>query len=316
MMARSKNDGIALSKTGTVKRSHRWSSPVAGYLFIAPWLLGFFILTLYPMIMSLYYSLTDFNLLGAPIWVGLENYKRIFTSDGLFRQSLGVTFKFVVFSVPVKLVSALIVAMILNRKIRGISIYRTLFYLPTLVGGSVAVSILWRNIWGSDGFINQILGVFGIKGVSWISSPGTAIYTLVALGVWQFGSSMIIFLAGLKQIPEELYEASSMDGAGKVQQFFHITLPMISSVLQFNLVLQTIGAFQMFTQAFIITNNGGPMNSTLMYVLYLYQRGFTQYQMGYAAALAWILLSIVAVVTVIIFTTSRLWVFSGDGEDK
>ncbi|MDL2317874.1 sugar ABC transporter permease [Eubacteriales bacterium OttesenSCG-928-A19] len=290
-------------------RVRRWGSPVAGYLFIAPWLLGFFILTVWPMAMSLFYSLNDFNLLSSPVWVGLDNYRRILTQDTVFRKSLGVTFRFVLLSVPVKLVCAMIVALILNRNIRGISIYRTLFYLPTLIGGSVAVSILWRNIWGADGFINQLLGLIGVKGMSWISNPSTALYTLIALGVWQFGSPMVVYLAGLKQIPTSLYEASSIDGASKPRQFFSITLPMLSSVLLFNLVLQTIGAFQMFTQAYIITNKGRPMNSTLMYSLYIYERGFTRYEMGYAAALAWILLAMIAVITVIIFASSRLWVF-------
>jgi multiple sugar transport system permease protein len=292
-------------------KKYRGGSPLTGYLFIMPWLLGFFILTLFPMGSSLFYSFTDFNLLSIapPRWNSMDNFKRLFLRDEMFWKSLGITLRFVLCSVPVKLVSALVVALILNRKIKAIAIYRTFFYLPTLIGGSVAVSILWRNIWGKTGFINQILGFIGIDGISWISSPGTALYTLVLLGVWQFGSSMVIYLAGLKQIPEELYEAAAIDGASKFRRLISITLPMLSSVVLFNLTLQTIGAFQMFTQAYIITNKGGPMNATMVYALYLYQRGFNHWEMGYASALAWVLLVIIAAVTVTIFSTSKLWVF-------
>jgi len=286
----------------------RWESPWAGYLFISPWLLGFLLLTLWPMIRSVYYSFTKFTLLDAPEWVGMRNYERIFTDDDMFRTSLYVTLLFVVLSVPLKLLSALLVAMLLNKKIKGISVYRTLIYLPSLIGSSIAVAVLWKNIFGIDGFINKFLSVFGVKGISWISSPGTALGTLILLVAWQFGSSMVIFLAGLKQIPTELYEASSVDGASKIRQFFSITLPMLSPVLLFNLVLQTIGSFQMFTQAFIITK-GGPVNSTYMYALYLYDRAFARYDMGYASALAWILLIIIALATALIFASSRYWVF-------
>lgn len=286
----------------------RWESPVAGYLFISPWLLGFLLLTLWPMIRSVYYSFTKFTLLDAPDWIGLRNYERIFTDDETFRQSLTVTLMFVVISVPLKLVTALLVAMLLNKNIKGISIYRTFIYLPSLIGSSIAVAVLWKNIFGIDGFINKFLNIFGIEGISWISSPGTAMGTLIILVAWQFGSSMVIFLAGLKQIPSELYEASSVDGASKLRQFFNITLPMLSPVLLFNLVLQTIGSFQMFTQAFIITK-GGPINSTYMYALYLYERAFARYDMGYASALAWILLVIIGIATALIFASSRYWVF-------
>lgn len=286
----------------------RWESPIAGYLFISPWLLGFLLLTLWPMIQSMYYSFTKYTLLDAPEWIGLRNYERIFADDEMFRQSLKITILFVVLSVPLKLFSALMVAMVLNKKIKGISVYRTFIYLPSLIGSSIAVAILWQNIFGINGFINRFLSYFGIEGISWISNPNTALGTLIILVAWQFGSSMVIFLAGLKQIPAELYEASSVDGASKVRQFFSITLPMLSPVLLFNLVLQTIGSFQMFTQAFIITK-GGPINSTYMYALYLYDRAFSRYEMGYASALAWILLVVIAIVTALIFASSRYWVF-------
>jgi multiple sugar transport system permease protein len=298
----------ALKRFSAFNWKGRWESPVAGYLFISPWLLGFLLLTLWPMIRSVYYSFTKFTLLDAPDWIGLRNYERIFADDETFRQSLTVTLLFVVISVPLKLVTALLVAMLLNKNIKGISIYRTFIYLPSLIGSSIAVAVLWKNIFGIDGFINKFLNLFGIEGISWISSPGTALGTLIILVAWQFGSSMVIFLAGLKQISSELYEASSVDGASKLRQFFSITLPMLSPVLLFNLVLQTIGSFQMFTQAFIITK-GGPINSTYMYALYLYERAFARYDMGYASALAWILLVIIGIATALIFASSRYWVF-------
>jgi multiple sugar transport system permease protein len=290
------------------RRLKRWDSPIAGYLFLSPWLIGIILLTAYPMAMSLYYSLTNFNLLDNPNWVGLRNYKTILTTDETFRQSLMVTLKFVLIAVPLKLISALLVAMLLNKKLRGMSMYRTMIYFPSLIGSSIAVSILWKNIFGANGFINQFLSTFGITGKSWINSPDSALTTLIILVVWQFGSSMVIFLAGLKQIPKDLYEASSVDGAGAIYKFLRITLPLLSPIILFNLIMQTITAFQMFTQALIITN-GGPINSTYVYVLYLYQLGFTRFQMGYASALAWILLLVIAVATAVIFLSSRYWVF-------
>lgn len=295
-------------KRVSLRLMERWESPLAGYLFISPWLIGFLGLTLYPMAMSLYYAFTDYSLLAAPEWVGWTNFQQILTSDDTFVKSLKVTLLFVVFSVPLKLIFALLVAMVLNKEMKGISSYRLMIYFPSLIGTSIAVAILWKNIFSGDGFINQILAVFGIEGYSWVNDPRTALSTLVVLVVWQFGSSMVIFLAGLKQIPRDYYEASSVDGASKARQFFSITLPCLSPVLLFNLVLQTIGSFQVFTQAFIITQ-GGPVNSTYMFALYLYDRAFGRLQMGYASALAWILLIIIGVATALIFASSRYWVF-------
>ncbi|OBZ17752.1 carbohydrate ABC transporter permease [Bacillus sp. FJAT-26390] len=305
-MIKTKANAVIASRIPYLKG--RWESPLAGYLFISPWLIGLLLLTAWPMLQSLYYSFTNYTLLDAPQWIGLRNYERIFTDDEIFVQSLKVTILFVVFSVPLKLLSALMIAIVLNKKLKGISLYRTLIYLPSLIGSSMAVSILWKNIFGIDGFLNRILSFFGIEGVSWISNPSTALGTLIILVAWQFGSSMVIFLAGLKQIPLELYEASSVDGSSKIRQFFSITLPMLSPVLLFNLVLQVIGSFQMFTQAFIITK-GGPVNSTYMYALYLYDRAFSRYEMGYASSLAWILLIIIGLATAFIFISSKYWVF-------
>lgn len=241
-------------------------------------------------------------------WIGTRNYERIFTADPKFLQSVKVTFMYVLASVPLKLIAALFVAVVLNKAIRGISLYRTAIYFPSLIGGSIAVSLLWRNIFGVDGIFNKIIAVFGVEGKGWITSPDTALATLVLLTVWQFGSTMVIFLAGLKQIPSDLYEASSVDGANRFTQFFKITLPMLSPILYFNLIMAVIGAFQMFTSAFVITN-GGPMNSTYVYALYLYERAFSRYQLGYSSALAWIMLVMIVAAAAIIAGTSKYWVF-------
>ncbi|MEK8128516.1 sugar ABC transporter permease [Paenibacillus filicis] len=310
MSALSRDSAAAVSvarpprKTKLKNHNH---AALAGYLFIGPWLLGFLFLTLWPMLQSLYYSFTDFSLLEPAKWIGLDNYKEMST-DRFFYNSLKVTFVYVLLSVPAKLFVALMVAMLMNRKIRGISFYRTLIYLPSLIGGSIAVAILWKNIFGLDGFVNHIVPLLGIDAKNWIGTPGTALGTLIILRCWQFGSAMIIFLAGLKQIPNELYEASSVDGASKLRQFFTITLPMLSPVILFNLIMGVIQSFQMFTSAFVITN-GGPLNSTEVYALYLYQKAFTSFDMGYASALAWVLLIIIGIATSINFIASKYWVF-------
>lgn len=303
------------SRLMSLRRHNHTTNNLAGYIFISPWLLGFFLLTLWPIAQSFYLSFTDYSLLSDPVWSGLDNYKKIFTRDDEFTLSLRVTFTFVLVSLPLKLIFSLLVALLLNQKLRGMNFYRTAVYFPSLIGGSIAVSLLWRNIFGVDGFFNEMLSWFGIQGRGWISDPDTALGTLVLLNIWQFGSTMVIFLAGLKQIPQELYESASVDGANKVRKFFHITLPMLSPVMFFNLILGIIGSFQMFTAAFIITR-GGPMHETYMYALYLYEKAFKHFQMGYASALAWILLVIVAVITALNFFASRYWVFyESDGRD-
>jgi len=292
----------------------RYKHNKAALLFLAPWLIGLFCLTLGPMIASLYISFTDYSILNSPSWVGLENYKTMFTEDKLFLQSLKVTFIYVLLSVPLKLSFALAVAMLLNKGLKGLGIYRTIYYIPSLLGGSVAIAILWRRMFGGDGLFNQVLLKFGIVGPDWVSNPKYALYSLVLLAVWQFGSSMIIFLAGLKQIPQEYYEASAVDGAGKIRQFFNITLPMLTPVIFFNLIMQTITAFQSFTQAFVISNGtGGPVNSTLVYSLYLYKKGFAFFQMGYASAMAWVLVLLIGFFTLLVFRSSKAWVHYEDG---
>ncbi|MDR2797552.1 MAG: sugar ABC transporter permease [Treponema sp.] len=297
---------------------------VSSYLFLVPWLLGFFVLTLYPMIYSFYLAFTEYTILQPPKWIGLRNLFVMFVGnaeyprDERFLNSLFVTLRFVFISVPLKLAFALAVAILMNQKLRLIPFYRTIYYIPTLLGGSVAIAVLWRRLFAGDGAINTLIRILSggmINPPSWISSPIFAIYTLILLAVWQFGSPMIIFLAGLKQIPQEYYEAASVDGAGKARQFFSITLPSLSPIIFFNLVMQMISAFQSFTQAYIISGgNGGPVDSTMFYSLYLYLRGFAHSQMGYAAAMAWVLLLIIAVLTALTFRGSNSLVSYGGGE--
>lgn len=286
-----------------------WRGSGAGYLFLAPWLLGFFGLTLGPALVSLYLSFTDFDLLSTPHWVGAANYVRIATNDPKFVAAMHVTFLYVILAVPLKLAFALLVAVVLNKGIRGLPLYRAMFYLPSLIGASVAIAVLWRQLFSGDGLLNQLLALVGIQGPSWISDPDTSLYTLVALSIWQFGSPMIIFLAGLRQIPKDVYEAAEIDGASRSQQFWRITLPLLTPVVFFNGVVQTIEAFKAFTPAFIISGGtGGPIDSTLFYTLYLYQEAFAYFRMGYASALAWILVVIIAAFTALAFFSSRYWV--------
>ncbi|CAN7459117.1 MULTISPECIES: carbohydrate ABC transporter permease [unclassified Devosia] len=290
-----------------------WQQDAPGYLFLLPWFIGFFGLTLGPMISSLYLSFTHFDLLTAPRWAGVDNYVRMFTNDPKFAASMRVTMFFVVFSVPLKLAFALGVALLLNRGMKGLTLYRSLFYLPSLLGASVAIAILWRQIFAADGLVNKFLSLFGIIGPSWISNPNYSLWTLIVLSIWQFGSPMIIFLAGLRQIPQDMYEAASLDGASKWRQFWKITLPLLTPVVFFNAIIQTIEAFKSFTPAFIISGGtGNPINSTLFYTLYLYQEAFGFFRMGYASALAWVLLALVAVFTAFSFLTSKYWVHYDD----
>ena len=293
--------------------SRIWSQNSPGYLFLLPWFIGFFGLTLGPMLSSLYLSFTNFDLLTPPDWVGWANYQRIFTADAKFAKSMQVTFMFVIFSVPLKLAFALSIALLLNRGMRGLPLYRAVFYLPSLLGASVAIAVLWRTLFAGDGLVNDFLANFGIIGPSWISNPRFSLWTLIALAVWQFGSPMIIFLAGLRQIPQDMYEAASLEGASKWRVFWKITLPLLTPVVFFNAIIQTIEGFKSFTPAFIISGGtGNPINSTLFYTLYLYQEAFAFFRMGYASALAWVLLIVVALFTGFSFLTSRFWVHYDD----
>lgn len=285
---------------------------IAGYLFLLPWLIGFFCLTLIPMVASLFFSFTQYDMLTPAIPVGIKNYVSLF-EDARFINSLKVTFKYVIVSVPLQLAFALLIALMLKKNRRGVKVYRAMYYLPSLFGGSVAVSILWRQLFNKEGVFNQILAAFGVEGKNWIATPSSALNTLIVLAVWQFGASMVIFLASLKQIPEDYYEAATLDGAGRVAQFFKITLPLLTPMVFFNIVMQVINAFQSFNSAYIISNGtGGPLDSTLFYSLYLYIKAFNHFQMGYASAMAWILLVIIAVVTGLMFLFAKFWVFYDD----
>lgn len=285
-----------------------------GYVYILPWILGFLIFQLYPLVSSFYYSFTDFNITDAPTFVGLKNYITMFTGDSLFFLSLWNTLKYVFLSVPMKIISALVIAVILNQKLRGINFYRTVYYIPSIFGGSVAIAILWRFLFMDNGFVNRLLTTLHLPAVPWLSSPGVALFTLSLLSVWQFGSSMVLFLAALKQVPEDLYEAARIDGAGRLRIFFRITIPMISPILFFNILMQLVIAFQDFTGAFVITN-GGPLQSTYLFALKLYDEGFTYYKMGYACALSWILFVLIIAFTAVFFRFSSAVTYYEDGDD-
>lgn len=291
-------------------RSPQMRENLAGALFLAPWFAGLLLLTAGPMLASLYLSFTNFDLFTSPQWVGLANYVTMFSQDPRYLNSLVTTFTYVALSVPLQLGFALLLALALNRGIRAVGLFRAVFYLPSLLGGSVAVAVMWRQIFSSDGVFNRFLALFGLHGPGWISTPPYALYTLILLAIWQFGSPMIIFLAGLKQIPHDLYEAAEVDGAGVMHRFLHVTIPMLTPIIFFNVVLQIIQSFQSFTSAFIVSGGtGGPADSTLFYTLYIYQEGFGYFKMGYAAAMAWVLLLIIAAFTGANFLMSRYWVF-------
>ncbi|MCP2344932.1 multiple sugar transport system permease protein [Nonomuraea roseoviolacea subsp. carminata] len=293
--------------------AHKKREALTAYVFLAPWFLGLFVITVGPILASLYLSFTDYSLLEEGSWVGADNYVKMFTQDDRFLTSLKVTTIYVVVSVPLQLAFALLLALALDRGLRGLSFYRSIYYLPSLLGGSVAIAILWRKLFGVDGLFNAVLAVFGIEGPGWVSDPDTALGTLILLHVWTFGAPMVIFLAGLRQIPQSYYEAASVDGASRLRQFRSITLPLLTPIIFFNLVLEVIKSFQSFTQSFIVSGgNGGPVDSTLFYTLYLYLKGFKSYEMGYAAAMAWVLLLIIAGLTGVNFLASKYWVFYGD----
>jgi multiple sugar transport system permease protein len=292
-----------------VNRTRR-SEAIAGFVFLLPWLLGFVGLTLFPMIASLYLSFTKYDLLSSPVWIGLQNYLDLF-HDERYLASVRVTLFYVFVSVPLKVAFALLLATLLNRGLRGLNIYRSIFYLPSLLGASVAVAVLWRQLFSGQGLVNSMLRMLGWQTPpDWLANPHTAIYTLILLSVWEFGSPMIIFLAGLRQLPAEYYEAARVDGANWRQQFFRITFPLLTPLVFFNLVLQVIGGFQSFTQSYVISGgSGGPVDSTLLYSLYLYQQAFGLLHMGYGTAMAWVLLLAIAIFTAGFFLTSRYWVF-------
>ena len=281
---------------------------VAGYVFIAPFIIGLLAFTVIPFFTSLYLAFTEYNVLTPPKWIGFDNFKRMFFEDKYFWQSFWVTFKFAIIQVPIKLLVSLLVALVLAKATKATSIYRAAFYIPSLMGGSVAVALTWKQLFSYNGAINKMTEIFGIAPVKWLSNPDTALGVLISLGVWQFGSSMLIFLAAIKNVPKSYHEAAIVDGAGPVRRFFKIVLPMITPIFFFNLINQTIGAFQAFNSSYLITQ-GKPLNSTLYYGVHLYNRAFTYYEMGYGSAMAWFMLIVIAAFTALIFRSSSAWVY-------
>lgn len=277
---------------------------VAAYLFLLLWIIGMIVFYLFPFLYSLFMSFTDSTLAGGS-FIGLQNFVQMFTNDDRFVKSLQVTTKYALIGVPLKLIFALALAMLLKN---GSTFFRTALYLPSLIGGSVAVAVMWRQLFGKDGMFSLFLGLFGIPAQNWVGHPDSALNILILLAVWQFGSSMVIFISGLKNIPAELYEAASIDGAGPFTQFFRITLPMLSPTIQFNLILQLVGGFQAFTQGYLITK-GGPMDETLFTVQYIYEQAFQSMRMGYSAAMSWVLFFVISIVAAIVFLSSKYWVF-------
>lgn len=286
----------------------------AGFFFILPWLIGFLVFKVYPFGSSLVYSFTDYHLFDGIKEVGFMNYEEIFTKSKIIKSFI-VTFKYAFMTVPLKLVFALFIAYILNFKLKGVNLFRTAYYIPSILGGSIAIAVLWKAIFKGDGIINMILGVFGVPAVDWLSEPKYALFIICLLRVWQFGSAMVIFLAALKGVSEDLYEAASIDGAGKWRQFFSITVPIITPVIFYNLVTQLCQAFQEFNGPYIITQ-GGPRNSTTLISLLIYNNAFKSYEMGLASAQAWILFLIVCTLTVIAFVSQKKWVYYSDEDGR
>ncbi|MFC4600141.1 carbohydrate ABC transporter permease [Cohnella hongkongensis] len=293
-------------------KHYRWRHEMWGLVFIAPWIIGFIAFQLYPLALSFYYSLTQSSLVRAGNFVGLDNYIKIFANDRDFWPSMKVTLLYTIMAVPAKLAVALLVALILNKNSRIMNVYRTIYYLPSILGASVAISILWRFLFMGEGVVNQLLAAVRLPRVNWLGDPDVALYTISLLVVWQFGTSMVLFLAGLKQIPAELYDAASVDGAGKLRMLGVITLPLLTPIIFFNLVMQMIGALQEFTAAFIITN-GGPMKATYLIGLKIYDEAFQEMRLGYASALSWILFACIMFVTLLLFRSARSWVHYEDG---
>ena len=300
-----------MGKSNKTLRQKLNMEETAGIICTLPFTFGFLAFTIVPMLMSLYYAFTDYDIKNPPVWAGLKNFIKMFTDDPRFVKSLQVTFYFALTSVPLRLIFALLVALLLLRTTKATSFYRAAYYLPSIIGGSVAVSILWKRMFAKEGVVNAILGMFGIHTTfAWLGNKHTAIWVLVVLAVWQFGSSMLIFLSSLKQIPQSLYEAARVDGSNKWQQFWKITLPLLTPTIFFNLVMQMINGFLAFTQCYIITQ-GKPMDSTLFYTVYMYEQSFQFNNAGYGAAMAWVMLLIIALITAILFGTKKFWVYEG-----
>jgi oligogalacturonide transport system permease protein len=287
-----------------------------GLLFVLPFLLGVLLFKLFPFVMSFALSFTQYDLMEPPVFVGLDNYKEMLADDPLFRKSLGVTLLFTFLAVPLRVGFALFIAHVLNFKLRGINFFRSAFYLPSILGGSIAVAVLWRFIFARNGLVNIALMKLGFEPVLWLADEHYSIWTIVLLFTWQFGSSMVIFLAALQNVPATLYEAAECDGASKWQQFFRITVPLITPVIFFNVIMQMVHAFQEFNGPYMITE-GGPLHSTYVLALYIYDQSFRFFNLGYGAALSWVLFALVAGLSALSFWSSRYWVFyAGEKDNK
>jgi multiple sugar transport system permease protein len=312
-MTKKSHQGSATAPPASPVRKKKrldWGENIAGYAFLSPWLIGFIFFIFLPIAASFVLAFTKYDILRAPRWVGFNNFERMFFRDFRYWRSVKVTFFYVFTAIPLRLAFALLVAMLLNTQRRMVATYRALYYAPSVVGTSIAVAVMWREVFGKEGLVNYLLAIFGIPGPSWLGEPKLAIWTLITLAAWQFGSPMLIFLAGLKQVPDSLYESASIDGANRWHKILHITLPMLTPVILFNLVMQMISGFLIFAQAFVMSNGRGlPMDSLLVYALYLYQQAFVNFKMGYSSAMAWVLLLVIAVFTALVFKSSQYWVF-------
>ena len=285
---------------------------LTGYLFISPWLIGFFVFTLWPFLRSFYLSFCNYNIVQPPKFIGLANYQMMLFNDELFYKSLWVTLRYAIVAVPLTLVVGVALALLLNLNVKGIAVFRTIFYLPSIVPTVAMTSIFMWILNPQVGMVNRILAIFGVTGPAWLSDPVWTPWTLIFMAVWAAGGSMVTYLAGLKDIPQYLYEAATLDGANAFRKMRMITLPMLSPVIFFNLVMSVIGTFQYFTQAFVISNgSGGPEDSTLFYALYMFRRCWKYMDMGYGSAMAWVLFVIVMVSTGLIFRTQKRWVHYG-----
>jgi oligogalacturonide transport system permease protein len=287
-----------------------------GFLFVLPFVLGVLGFKLFPFVMSFALSFTQYDVINPPEYLGLDNYRELFTADPLFKKSLGVTLLFVAISVPLRVGFALFIAHVLNFKLRGINFFRSAFYLPSILGGSIAAAVMWRFIFSQNGLVNIVLAKFGLEPIAWLADEHYSIWTVILLFTWQFGSAMVIFLAALQNVPTSLYEAAEIDGASKTQQFLRITVPLITPVIFFNLIMQMVHAFQEFNGPYMITE-GGPLHSTYVLSLYIYDQSFKFFNLGYGSALSWVLFALVGSLSAISFFSSKYWVFySGEKDGK
>lgn len=295
-------------------RSVRTRRQYVGLLYLLPWLVGLLVFQCYPFVYSFILSFTNKTLSANTAFIGVDNYVRLFTTDREFMKVCSVTLRYVLFAVPGRVLFALLIALLMNNNLRGVNLFRTVYYLPSIFGGSVAIAVLWRLMFQNNGIVNAALGAVGISAVKWLGNPSIALTTVTIIPIWQFGSSMVLFLAALKNVPSELYEASRIDGCGAIRSFWHITLPGISPILLFNLTMQTISCFQDFSIAFVLTG-GGPNKATYLYGIKLYKEAFTNFYMGYASALSWVLFACIMLITGVMRLAARRWVYYGDGRN-